>query len=270
MFKLNNLKIPHDSPFHPTDNLEAFDDVLRATDYSWRISKESNAKARQLYEKAIQLDPEYADAYASLGWNYSVAAWFEWTKNPPFDLKRADALAQKALALDDSNLPALALLTRDDWLEARPDQAVADGKLAVALNPNYAQGYFELGQALLRDGKPEQAIDKIHKAIRLDPESEDFYAVVIAAADLDLERFQAAAPLYERYVAAYPNDLVGHLGLCVAYVELGRAADARTQAAEAMRLNPQFKLSVLWKSVTKKEWVALQRELGDLRKVGLK
>jgi adenylate cyclase len=269
-FKLGNLNIPNESARQSTDNLEAFDDFLRGVEYLWRTTRDAIANARELFEKAIALDARYADAYALLGWTYSAAAWFQWSEHPEDDLRASDELARKALALDDSNLQALALLCRNDWLEARFDEAIANGERAVTLNPNYAEGYFQLGEALVRNGQPEQAIDNVQKAIRLDPKSEAFYAVVIAAADLDMERYQQAVPLYERFVAAYPNDLWGHLGLCVAYVELRRMRDAQAQAAEAMRLNPRFKLPVPRKAEVKGESPAVEREISDLRKAGLK
>ena len=53
-----------------TDNLEAYDTFLRGVDYFYRYTKESNAQARPLFEKAIELDPQYAEAYAWLGWTY--------------------------------------------------------------------------------------------------------------------------------------------------------------------------------------------------------
>ena len=84
-----------------TDNLEAYDSFLRGVEYFWRFTKEANAQARQMFEKAIALDPQYAEAYAWLGWTY----WLEWVLRwsaDPQTLERALALAQQALALDDS------------------------------------------------------------------------------------------------------------------------------------------------------------------------
>jgi hypothetical protein len=57
-----------------TENLEAYDDLLQGTDDSFGVTKEGNAKARALFEKAIELDPNYAEAYALLGLNY----WAGW------------------------------------------------------------------------------------------------------------------------------------------------------------------------------------------------
>jgi len=268
LFNLNNLKVPHGAAFQPTDNLEAFDDVLRGAGYYWRLTKEGDQKARGLLEKAIELDPKYADAYAFLGWTYGWAVGNLWSKNPQADLKRADELAQKALALDDSNLLALTLISQDDWMERRYDQAVADGERAVALNPNYAQGYLQLGQAQNFDGKPEEARLTFQKAIRLDPESKDFYAYGIGVAYMFTGRYQQAVPLLERSAASYPNLLNAHLLLSIAYTELGRDEKARVEAAEVLRLNPQYEF------IPSNKWVpnsVLARRFdADLLKAGLK
>ena len=53
-----------------TDNPEAYDAFLRGLEYFFRFTKETNAQARQMFEKAIALDPQYAEAYAWLGWTY--------------------------------------------------------------------------------------------------------------------------------------------------------------------------------------------------------
>ena len=69
LLKLDEMKLPHIGSAQPTENLEAFDDFLRATQYYWRGTKADFEKARQWVEKAIELDPKYADAYAGSGWS---------------------------------------------------------------------------------------------------------------------------------------------------------------------------------------------------------
>ena len=63
---------------HGTDNLEAFDDLLHGRWYVWSMTQEGNAKARAMYEKAIELDPKYADAYVQLGWTYLQDMFYGW------------------------------------------------------------------------------------------------------------------------------------------------------------------------------------------------
>jgi adenylate cyclase len=109
LIKVDEMKLPRWGSLQPTENLEAFDDLLRSAEYTWRrVSKDDNARARQWIQKAIDLDPKYAQAYASLGWTYMTAVWNQWSDNPRADLERATELGQKALALDDTNSDALA------------------------------------------------------------------------------------------------------------------------------------------------------------------
>jgi adenylate cyclase len=98
-----------------------------------------------------------------------LSAWNQWSENPMADLKHVSELAQKAFALDESDCDALSLLCESDWMQLRYDQAIADGERAVAINPNYAGGFFALADALNVYGRPEAAIGAARKAMRLDP-----------------------------------------------------------------------------------------------------
>jgi adenylate cyclase len=153
-------------------------------------------------------------------------------------------------------------------MERRFDQAVADADRAVALNPNYAMGYLFLGQALTADGQPAQGIVSLQKAIRLDPESQDFYASEVGFADLCMGRYQDAVRLIERSAAVYPNGLYLHIELSIAYTELGKDEEARAQADEVMRLSPQFKVP-LPEKMPLKDLALAKRDYTDLRKAGL-
>ena len=79
-FKLGERGIPAWGRTHGTNNLEAFDDLLRGAWYDWSMTQEGNAKARAMFEKAIELDPKYADAYVAVGWTYFADACNGWTE----------------------------------------------------------------------------------------------------------------------------------------------------------------------------------------------
>ena len=92
-------------------------------------------------EKAIELDPQYAEAYVGLGWTY----WREWAwrwSTDPQNLERALTLAQKAVALDDSLPAAHSLLSEVYTQKQQHDQAIAEGERAIALDPNNADSYY--------------------------------------------------------------------------------------------------------------------------------
>jgi TolB-like protein len=107
-----------------TDNLEAYDYYLRGRDYRSRFTKEGNAQTRQLFERAIALDPAYADAYTEQGWTYYLEWSFRWSQDLQA-LERALALGQKGIALDDSLARAHGLLGFVYARENHYDQAIA-------------------------------------------------------------------------------------------------------------------------------------------------
>jgi tetratricopeptide (TPR) repeat protein len=157
-------------------------------------------------------------------------------------LKRSAELAHKALALDDSNSDALALLSHVDWLQRRFDQAVADAQRAVAINPNYAQGYAALADAEGSEGRPKELLQAAEQAIRLDPAARDLDGYMLGTAYVEMRRFQEAVPVLKRCIAVYPNLLVAHFSLLAAYSEMGDDQDARAEAAEIMRISPHYAL----------------------------
>src|SRR5207245_6531591 len=85
----------------PTRNLEAYDYVLRGMEYQRRTTEEANADARKMFGKAVELDPDYAMAYAALGWSHLQAWPFQWSRDAEA-FQRAFELAQEAVGRDDS------------------------------------------------------------------------------------------------------------------------------------------------------------------------
>jgi adenylate cyclase len=240
--------------------------LLRAGEYAARFTLDDLSRARRWIEEAMVLDPDYAEAYASLAGNYSMRVLFGWSDQPEADLDRASQLAEKALRLDDTNSGALATLCEIHWLQRRFDQAVAEGERAVALDPNNVQGYGALADALTVSNRPEQAVRVVEKEMRLDPSRQDFYAYFVASPYVEMGRYQEAIPLLQRHIAVYPNMAWAHAVLIVAYIEIGRDQEARAEAAVLKRISPHF-----LDHADVGEDAALNRRWGnDLRKAGMK
>jgi adenylate cyclase len=260
IFKGEEMNFPHEAKLARPDNLEALDDILRATQYWFRFTKEDVLKSRGWTEKAIAADPNYARAYALLSASYMAAVLFRWSDNPSSDLERSYELARKALVLDDSNAVALTQLSQIDWLQRRFDEAVAEAERCVALNPNEPICYEALWESLNVSNRLEEASGAAEKAMRLDPSRQDFYAYFIGQNYVDMGRYQEAIPLLKRHLAVFPNQPWAHVALIEAYSELGRDQDARAEAAELKRINPQFAY---------KDAARNARYEHDLRKAGL-
>ena len=185
------------------------------------------------------------------------------------DLRRSSELAQQALALDDSNGSALVLASRLDYLQKRFEDAVAEARRATGIDPNYVGGYAALAEALNVAGYPDDAIRAAEKAMRLDPSGQEAYSYEVGLAYVLLERYQAAITVFKRHLAAYPNSLYAHLDLVIAYTELGRDQEARAEAAEVMRISPQYVVPTPESGLLKD--VALNKRYeSDQHKAGLK
>jgi adenylate cyclase len=250
-----------------TDNLDAFDASLRCMESFWKFTKDDNAAARQMCEKSIALDPRYAAAYQGLGWTYENDVAFQWSKDPAGDLERASSFAHKALALDDSNTMALNLISDNDRMGGKFEEAVTEAQRAVVTDPNNSFVYWFLALALDADGKPDDALRKLQEATRLDPALADLFAMEVGWAYLQEGQYQQAISASERCARSFSTLPGCHLGLAVGFTELGRDGDARAEAAEVMRLNPHFTLGTKspYKDVA---WA--RRVSADLRKAGLK
>ncbi len=252
-----------------TENLEAYDDFLRGWGYYWSFTKEGNAKARQMFEKAIELDPKYADAYSSLGGAYWFGWAFQWIQDASA-LGRAYQLAQKAVSLDES-LPAAHITLSYVYLYRRQyNQATTEAERTIALDPNSGQGYEALANIMGDSGRPAEAIDFVEKAMRLDPKARDFYLFYEGWIYTQMGKYAEAIPVLKRHLARYPNNLGAHANLIVDYTELGREKEAREQAAEVLRISPQFSLELFMQRVAQKDQAFRNRFSSDLRKTGLK
>jgi tetratricopeptide (TPR) repeat protein len=150
------------------------------------------------------------------------------------------------------------------------EQAQAEMERAVALAPNEAGTYAALAEVLSDMGRTEEALEAVAQALRLKSEAADGHLGSVGTAYAVAGRYaEARAPL-QRYLSRYPNTLHIHLMLAVVYSELGQAAEARAEAAEVLRLNPQFSLEVHKQRAPIKDPAVLERHIAALRKAGLK
>ena len=215
-----------------TDNLEAYDSLLRGVEQFFRRTQEANVQARQMFEKALALDPQYAEAYAWLGETYDLEWAVRWSVDPQ-TLERALALAQQALALDDSLPLAHSLLGQVHAKKRQYDQAIVEGERAIALAPNNADSYQFQAEVLNLAGRPKEALRMIEQAMRLNPRYPPGYLFRLGwTYNLTGRYTEAIAPLKES-ISRNPSHAPIPILLAVSYVQQWasqQSADAQTLA----------------------------------------
>jgi adenylate cyclase len=253
-----------------TNNLEAYLKYLQANELINQINPESNALGKQFAEEAIALDPEYASAYKALARAHMQSALLGSSKSPKQPLMKALELMQKAIVLDDTYAEAHSLLGFLFSMTGKHDKAVAEGEHAVTLNPNSAFTHAVLGLILRFEGRHEESIPEYKQAIRLNPIPPSFYTYGLGLAYCFTEQYEEAITWGEKSVRQWPNSLYAHLILTVIYNSLGRDEEARTEAAEVLRINPKFSVEKWAKRLTYKNQADNDRFISALRKAGLK
>jgi adenylate cyclase len=214
-----------------TDNLEAYDDFLRGMEYLLTFTTESNTKARQMFEKAIDLDPKYAMAYAALGENYYLG-WAEAYNKEPDSIARALRAEQQAVALDDSLSYPHSVLAYIYMVTGQYDQGITEAQRGIALDPNSASAYRALADVLNGRVNPAAALAAVEKAIRLDPRNLDHYLATEGVAYSLLDRPEKSIPALNRFLATHPDIPWLHAFLAGDYSDLGDYDNARTEAAK--------------------------------------
>ena len=165
-----------------TSSEVAWEYFMRGAELYRRFTPTDSAHARDLFEKAIDLDPEFARAYAILAATLRQEAAGRWNEDPESSEALAYRMAQKAVELARRELepkPSLPYaLEKMGWVllyRERQEEARQAAEEAVQRNPNYADGYALWAQVLIYLGKPEEALRKSREAIALNPIYPFFY-----------------------------------------------------------------------------------------------
>jgi adenylate cyclase len=224
----------------PTENLEAYDFVLRARPALQSPTRANNVEARTLLKRAIELDPNYAAAYAALGDTYHMAASMGWAESPSDFLDRAEELANKALSLDDSEVRARIILAHVHLFHQRYKEAAAQIERAIAINPNDARGLAGHGTVLMWSGQADAAIAALEHAQRIDPALSAVDRFALSLGYYLKGRYDAAIEQAELNLRTTSSANFTRIVLAAAYAQQNRADDAASVVATIRRVDPTF------------------------------
>ena len=252
-----------------TDSLKAYDFFQEGQRRFQQRTPESYAEARELYQKAIGIDPNYGRAYGALALTLMYEYQMGWGTVAVETLDRALVLAKQAVSLDDTTPQTyfslgLVYLTRKEYENA--EKATIQ---AVKIAPNYADGYILLALIKRYLGQPEVAIEINAKGMRLNPYYSMDYLYILGSSYYMIGDYDTAVTVLEKARDRNQNHMYAKLFLSASYIRTGNIEEAEWIIAEILTLNPTASISVLDKiiPIAKDEYKNVFLE--DLRKAGL-
>ncbi|WP_244571125.1 adenylate/guanylate cyclase domain-containing protein [Mesorhizobium carmichaelinearum] len=255
----------------PTRNLEAYDFYTRAEQKAYAVDFRSIGEALSLYQKAIKLDPAFADAYSGYARATVDVLGFDFQ---PLMLsavarQRAYEAAGRALELNPQSSRAFAVLGILQMLDSEWDQAIASVQKAVALDPNGAEAELNQAIVLTYAGQNPEALAAMERVLQLDPKPRaqvfDYYGFVLYMNHQYEKALQALS-------AVQPQERsdLGLETLAMANARLGRTAEAHDAAAAILKKIPEQNLAgyrVVYAHHRRQE--DLDHRLGALRAAGI-
>jgi adenylate cyclase len=226
----------------PPENLDAWESYQRGLWHLWRINAEDLAEACRLFQSATDLDPNFAQPVAAMGFTLFLQILFTYADRPRETLQQASDFANKAIALDDKEAMAHFALGRVQTLRCEYDAAIAELRTAIDLNPSLALAHYGLGMALLPAGHPDEAISEYDTAIRLsprDPLSWTFFSSR-AWARLSLRDYEAAVEDARRSIRNPAATYLTHAALVSALALLDRREEAKIALDKLLEIEPDY------------------------------
>jgi adenylate cyclase len=250
-------------------NVEAFLKSMEARELVLRYTKEGNARARQLFEEIIAMDPDYARGYAGLAVGYAADVWLGTSKSPSASLTKAIELGQKAVSLDKSDATAQATLAYLFAMTRQYDRARSQAEQALALDPNSYSVVNNCGLALAYSGNSEEALPLIEKAGRLNPSVAQSF-VMSSMAYRIVGRYEDAFQQAKKAVERGPKSQLAQIAMAATSILTGREEEAHAAAAEVLKINPAFSVERYGGTLPFKDKSQIDLMTDALRKAGLK
>ena len=205
-----------------------------------------------------------------LAGTHSFDFLFRTTKSPQRSIEKAIELMQKAVALDNDHALAHSNLGLYYAYNGEHDKALAEVERSLALDPSSAQCLNRNAMVLDYAGRPEEAIPMLQKAIRLNPFGPPWFFESFGSTLRDTGRFEEAVSAFKKAIQSAPDHLPAHLGLAATYSMMDREKEARAEAAEVLKINPNFSVDKLAKVFPFKDQSRRDGLANALRKAGLK
>ncbi len=254
---------------HP-NNMDAWELCQRGVASIDEMTMEGYLRARDYFERAIELDPASSRAHSGKAYSLIRLIYEDHSDTIEAHLAEAVDLAKKAVAHDSGDAVAHFTLAIVQMLSGKIDLAMAPARRAVELNPSHSHAHITLGNALRFAGRSDEGIPHMIKGLELNPDDPraHIYFYQISAGHLANRDYEAALEWGEKSVERYPDFVMSHLLLASIFGHLGRISEAKSAIERSVRIQPEL--------VKDRSYLKLFRDAGDrehlfdgLRKAGL-
>jgi adenylate cyclase len=254
-----------------TSNIDAYDYFLRGRELM--LGKSTNRgtfeQSIKFFTRALELDPNYSQAYAGLGFAYTFDYQNRWSDDPDGSLRFAKHNAEQAIEKDPNEPLARCLMALTAILERDLDTAKSEIDLALSLNPNFAYAHILLGSIRSLSGQSLEAIPSIEHAMRLDPAYSQQYLHFLGRAYMLAGKFETAAALLRERILLVPRTDFSRALLASTLGHLGRVDEAGRVWAELKEINPKYSIKEYLARQPFKNQADVARITEGLAKAGL-
>jgi len=224
----------------------AYDHFLQGRQLFYKyFNREENQRAREHFEKAIEYDPNLAIAYAMTGWTHIFDVMNGWSTQPEISLQNAIDYSNKAIVLQPA-LPiayfvsGLAYRQRGEYVKS-----LVEIEKATQYDPNYANAHVLHATLLYYAGRPREGLERIKKAMQLNPHHPYNYTFHLGQAYYILGRYKDAIKTFKSGIKSNPNSERLHVWLAAACAQQGDKQEAEWAAISVLTINPDFSISRL-------------------------
>jgi TolB-like protein len=213
--------------------LSAYDNVLRSEAHLLRFTKDENAEARRLAQQAVALDPQSAVAHAQLGWAHAMDHLFGWVEDPAQMLETALVLARRGILLDAADSRSRSLLGFVHIFRREYDEAGAQLRRAVSLNPNDVEARGIYGVYLIAIGDAQAALEQFDIAKRNNPFETNWVIDCRGIALFTARRYDDAIATLQQVPSPTSETFCW---LAASYAAAGRLAEAHAALTEFLAI----------------------------------
>ena len=254
----------------PPESMDAWDLYQRGLWHMWRFSSNDRAESQRYFNRAIEIDPNFASTYAALAYTHAVIFINGESDTPIEELNAAFEVARKAIAIDEQDAIAHWALGIVYFFRRDFASSIDALRNSIEINPGFAQAHFTMGMVLANTGRPREGLTHLDEAGRLSPRDPLSWVGMVARlyAHYFLEDYEQAAAWGLKAVRDPKSVFWAHALYAATLARLGRADEVEAAVAELLKVSPQFSLAFAARTAPLDE-IRLALALDGFREAGI-